>query len=234
MIESYKEIPSLDEKWDFWFSSTKNLSKNPKVSSKKESYFFIMDNETSEIDYVSNSVFDVLGFTAAEFTTNQLFKSIHPDDLDYCRECEYQFLQMSNNLFFNEQHRYSFQYSYRLMNKNEEYKTIQQHYFTIEVDDYGHILKTLVLHELIADYEVRAEDDFKIFDKYKSKSIICAKKYNLSSREWEILGLVHKGLTSSKIADTLFLSKCTIDTHRKNIIRKTNVNSLQELINKLY
>ena len=53
---------------------------------------------------------------------------------------------------------------------------------------------------------------------------------NLSCREKEVLELVLNGKTSQDIADTLFVSKSTIDTHRKNILKKTGAASISELM----
>ncbi len=54
---------------------------------------------------------------------------------------------------------------------------------------------------------------------------------NLSEREIEIIGLITDGLSSKAIADTLFLSIHTVNTHRKNILKKLNVKSSSELVN---
>ncbi len=55
-------------------------------------------------------------------------------------------------------------------------------------------------------------------------------KTPLSNRELEVLDMVLEGKTSSQISKELFVSKSTIDTHRKNILRKTGVNSMLELM----
>ena len=52
----------------------------------------------------------------------------------------------------------------------------------------------------------------------------------LSDREKEILDLIIKGFTSKDIAKKLFISKATIDTHRRNILKKTGMKSTAELI----
>jgi DNA-binding CsgD family transcriptional regulator len=52
----------------------------------------------------------------------------------------------------------------------------------------------------------------------------------LSKREKEITGLITKGLTGSEISEILFLSKHTIDTHRKNIYKKLGTKKLSDLI----
>ncbi|HRN47540.1 MAG TPA: response regulator transcription factor [Niabella sp.] len=58
----------------------------------------------------------------------------------------------------------------------------------------------------------------------------------LSLRELEIIKLIAKGLTNKQIAAELFISEKTVETHRKNIFRKTsthNVGSLLHLVKRL-
>lgn len=52
----------------------------------------------------------------------------------------------------------------------------------------------------------------------------------LSKRELEILKLVAEGFSSKQIAATLFISPRTVETHRKNIINKTNLGNLFPLV----
>jgi two-component system nitrate/nitrite response regulator NarL len=52
----------------------------------------------------------------------------------------------------------------------------------------------------------------------------------LSNREKEILGLIANGKTSKEISENLFIAKTTVDTHRKNMIRKLNFSSGNELV----
>jgi DNA-binding NarL/FixJ family response regulator len=56
------------------------------------------------------------------------------------------------------------------------------------------------------------------------------KKYNLTKRETEILKLLVQGKTSPEIADILFLAIYTVDTHRKNLLRKLNVKNTAGLV----
>jgi len=53
----------------------------------------------------------------------------------------------------------------------------------------------------------------------------------LTHREKEILQLLSEGLTSVEIANRLFLSNYTVDTHRKNMLQKFNVHNTQSLMN---
>ncbi|MBO2010019.1 LuxR C-terminal-related transcriptional regulator [Hymenobacter negativus] len=52
----------------------------------------------------------------------------------------------------------------------------------------------------------------------------------LSKREMEVLSLVAEGLTNAEIAVRLFTSKRTIETHRQNIMEKTQTRNTASLI----
>ena len=59
------------------------------------------------------------------------------------------------------------------------------------------------------------------------------KQFNLIPREKVIIGLLKNGATNKQIADQLFLSIYTVETHRKNLMRKlrlSNPVSLMEFI----
>jgi two-component system, NarL family, response regulator DegU len=56
------------------------------------------------------------------------------------------------------------------------------------------------------------------------------RKLLLSEREKEILQLIYEGLSTNRISEKLFISPRTVETHRKNILNKTNTNSAAQLI----
>ncbi|MGB0918732.1 MAG: response regulator transcription factor, partial [Flavobacteriales bacterium] len=53
---------------------------------------------------------------------------------------------------------------------------------------------------------------------------------SLSAREVEVVEYIAQGLTAAQVADKMCLSVHTINTHRKNIFKKLNVNSTTELV----
>jgi len=54
--------------------------------------------------------------------------------------------------------------------------------------------------------------------------------YNFSRRETEVLHLLAEGLTTSEIAEKLFTSKRTIETHRQNMLEKSQARNAAALI----
>lgn len=56
----------------------------------------------------------------------------------------------------------------------------------------------------------------------------------LSDREKEVLDRIATGLTTHEIADQLFISKNTVETHRKNLLYKLKARNTAELVNNAY
>lgn len=52
----------------------------------------------------------------------------------------------------------------------------------------------------------------------------------LTAREREILKLIASGVTTKRIAEMLFLSKFTVENHRKNLLQKLQVKNVAALI----
>lgn len=63
--------------------------------------------------------------------------------------------------------------------------------------------------------------------KGERQSLVCAK---LTQRETEVLQLILKEHTSKEIAEKLFISKQTVDSHRMSIMEKTGSKSVVGLI----
>jgi DNA-binding NarL/FixJ family response regulator len=55
-------------------------------------------------------------------------------------------------------------------------------------------------------------------------------KYKLSMRELGISNLVRECLTNKEISGELFISLCTVETHLRNIFKKTKANNRAELV----
>lgn len=63
-----------------------------------------------------------------------------------------------------------------------------------------------------------------------TEDVVQETKGTLTKRQIEILKLVGKGKTNQEIADALFIGKTTVETHRKNMIRKLGLHGPGELL----
>lgn len=69
-----------------------------------------------------------------------------------------------------------------------------------------------------------------IYNQYNKEKIQQQQLSQLTTRECEILGLIVKEMTSEEIAETLFISKKTVDNHRQHILEKTGCKSTVGLV----
>ncbi|MFT7590935.1 MAG: DNA-binding NarL/FixJ family response regulator [bacterium] len=71
-----------------------------------------------------------------------------------------------------------------------------------------------------------------IVNDFKPDVQLDGKKINLSKRELGILELIADGMTTDSIAEKLFISKHTVNSHRRNLNVKLSVSRPAELVSK--
>jgi len=104
----------------------------------------------------------------------------------------------------------------------------------------GYVLKNIGKQELITALEKIANGgvyfsgevlEEMIKDSERKKS---SDEVHLTLREIEIIRLIEKEYCNKQIAEKLFISERTVETHRKNIYRKTQTSGLISLIKYAY
>jgi DNA-binding NarL/FixJ family response regulator len=104
----------------------------------------------------------------------------------------------------------------------------------------GYLIKNVDKTELINAIETVAAGGYyfneEVLNELDSHSLNQSrmKKDFLTNREKEIINLIEKEQSNKQIADQLFISERTVETHRKNIFRKTGTNSVLGLIKYAY
>jgi DNA-binding NarL/FixJ family response regulator len=101
----------------------------------------------------------------------------------------------------------------------------------------GYLLKNMERSELLdaitsvmkgKAYLSAAAND-KVLEQFQKGTLASQDTVVLTRREKEILHLLADGFKGPQIAERLFLSPLTVETHRKNLFRKLNANSVQLL-----
>lgn len=102
----------------------------------------------------------------------------------------------------------------------------------------GYLLKNMERDELIhaihrvldGHVYLSKEANEKVLQQYQTLNTALNQVPVLTRREKEILTLLNEGLTGPQIADKLFISTYTVETHRKNMLQKFNTSSTMLLI----
>ncbi|MBU2884820.1 response regulator transcription factor [Gilvimarinus agarilyticus] len=106
----------------------------------------------------------------------------------------------------------------------------------IEIGAHGYVLKNTPKDELITaikavhagEQHFSAEVKDTIMESLKTKGHV-GPAY-LTDRERDVVRLLADGLTTNEIAEKLFISTHTVDTHRKNLMTKLNQKNIASLI----
>jgi len=105
----------------------------------------------------------------------------------------------------------------------------------------GYVLKTADKHSITKALESMIEKIYstdKTLIEMPSPTVrlrkITPEPSHLTGRELEVIRLIEQEYSNKQIAERLFISERTVETHRKNIFRKTNTNSVIGLIKYAY
>lgn len=118
---------------------------------------------------------------------------------------------------------------------------------SLEIGAKGYVLKNISKDDLVKAIHTVYQDkpyldneaQEKLINAISSKEEEDTRDYDelaaqITQRELEILQLIALGLTSQDIANKLFISKNTVETHRKNMLAKLNVNNTAALLKIAY
>ncbi|MCT4603810.1 MAG: LuxR C-terminal-related transcriptional regulator [Marinifilum sp.] len=196
-------------------------------------YFYIVRATDLKFIHTSSSVENITGYTAEEFP-GIVFENIHPDDKDIVFQANCAAYQYGQKLNTNERSALALQVSNQMKKKNGEYFHQLRHTTNIRSDRKGHLLYSLSICTNITDLNLDRKVKIKIFDSNEVRFSLSndkLKEYSkrLSKREKEIVDLLCKNFSSKQIADFLFVSRHTVDTHRRNIIKKLELTDTRQI-----
>jgi DNA-binding CsgD family transcriptional regulator len=190
--------------------------------------------------YYSTKFSEVLGWDAnlaAEDVgyTNSL---IHPDDLYMLFKAGIYYISLGFSLKNRRDSRnYKTIFEYRVKGKGNKYVRIIEQQVPLEFDKSGNVWLALSLVDLSPDNDLTTPFRGRLKNQvtgelysFPPEEELSRGKSSLTNREKEILALISRGLISKEIADKLYISVNTVNTHRQRIIEKLNVSNTYEAI----
>ena len=164
-------------------------------------------------------------------------RRIHPDDFLSMMEAGNYYMQFAINLPTEEKKNYKLLFDYRIISSGDQYIRVIEQQMALELDKRGNVWLALGLMDISPDQDVDAPVRSRLVNLKTGELFLFPvpsmeenQPLNLSKREKEVLGLIAKGLISKEIADKLFISVNTVNTHRQRIIEKLEVSNSAEAI----
>jgi len=198
-------------------------------------FFFIADLIQVKILFTSRRSEEMIGVIPEEVTPYHFFEATHPDDIQRHSLGRSKLFGLAQGLFIAEKGEALISTNLRIRNPLGEYPNLL---FQCYLYYTGIPVKTVFLIQIHTDiswcrkikhgYHYSVGNDMNLF-RYPDEELLI-KGNVFSDREFEIIRLVKSGLTSEQIAEKLFLSVHTVNTHRNNILEKTGKSTLSDVI----
>jgi len=219
----------------------KHISFLESLSVIQNSVISIFDLNEMEHAYLSSNYSDLLGWHQDKIDVpdmEYINQRMHPDDLTHLNNVSGQFFELILRVdpVWREQMKFiKLIMDYRTQGKDGNYIRVIEQHKLLELDRYGNAWLSMSVMDISPDQDLNSLCRYRLVNTltgelYHFPSVKLISEHKLSFREKEILLLLSKGLISKQIADKLFISVNTVNTHRQRIIEKLNVNNTTEAV----
>jgi hypothetical protein len=211
------------------------MLKLEKMTEINNQFFFLADLLQGKILYCSKRSLNTVGIESTALSPYHMIEATHPDDVHRITKGWAKLLYIANDLLIAKSGSSLFSTNMKLRNPEGEYsETLFQCYlFYSEIPQKKVYL--LQIHTNI-DWCKKINQGFYYYSgnnlshfKYPDDDLLNISK-DFTKREFEIIKLIETGMSSEQIANKLFVSTYTVNTHRANILKKSGKAHVSELI----
>lgn len=203
-------------------------------------FYFLLNVRKSKFEFVSPEIVKVLGYPIENIDVAFFVNLMHPEDLPVFLNFEAAVENFFNSLDVNKYFKYKVQYDFRLKHANGQYIRVMHQMVIVKHD--AQDIKTFVVYTDISNFKKESRPILSFVGMEGELSYINVDVLNIftptknvfTKREREVVKALSAGLSSFEIGELLNISKLTVDAHRKNILRKTEAKSTNEIIQKAF
>jgi DNA-binding CsgD family transcriptional regulator len=209
------------------------------VFNEGDFYYYIFNLPDRTFEYISPNVERIIGISPVNLTVESFLSRVHPDDQQMIVYFEDTVLNFFKKLPPEKYFSYKIRYDFRVQKTNNEYARLLQQIIIINYNPDGSILHAFGLHSDITHLKTDNHPNLSFIGLHGEPSYLDHPIENFShprhptifsTREHEILNELWEGLDSLEIANKLHISKNTVDTHRRTMLKKAGARNLVELI----
>lgn len=204
-------------------------------------FFCITNTVTQSFEYVSKNFTSCLGLgnhKMLEGGMKYFWSRFHPEDVGLWVKTLKSLMDFTmNKLDIKKRNKMSYTWNYRVKNSKGKYVNIIQNTTPLQFDDSNKPIVGLA-HYTVLDAGIKMDicasaKYLNDQNEYETLYFINLSNQHLlgtvSNRERDIIRLLLSKNSSKEIAKKLFISRHTVDTHRRNILKKLNLTSTGEL-----
>lgn len=207
------------------------------------SFFFVVEPVSHTYHFMGKQQESISGYTNAEVMSRGmefLFACLHPEDVPILQDKIYpKIAETLGELSEKEDIRKTVtKFNYRFKTKSGMYLTFLEHLYVLETDQarkpalfLGNIITLETEEVLPVRLTIKMMRGNDLLETIHSAAYSSLKPLfgNITIRELDILHKLAMGKTSKQIGKELSISNHTVDTHRRNLLKKLQCNSVVEL-----
>jgi len=198
-------------------------------------FFSVFDMVRMKTEFASQGSIELLGIGPEELTSYHFKEATHPDDLKRHELGLVKLFKTAHKLFVEKKGEMLISTNFRFRKITGYYSNqLVQCYLFYKASPYEAVYMLNINTDIDwykkfkRGYHYYLGNDLSYF-RYPDEELLMQGNI-LTDREFEIIKLIQAGYKSEQIAEKLFLSKFTIDTHRRNILVKTGKTHISTLI----
>lgn len=207
-----------------------------------QSFFNVSNTSKQVYEFVSKNFEYTLGLDREKMKTIGVpywFSHFHPDDLPiWLNALEDLMIFTMTQVKKEDRPKLTYTWNFRVKNAQGEYFNSIEHQSPTYFDEEGKPIIGIAHCTITGKPEPKPIIGVvKILNDNNEYETIYYKNYSqkllgppLTNRELDIIRLIALNNSSKQIAEKLFISHHTVDSHRKNILKKLNMNSVVELV----
>lgn len=208
-------------------------------------FFCITNTQDLAFEYVSKNLKACLGLEKVIFEEKGMryfWSRIHPDDLDSWLGALNELMNFTlGEIKLEDRYKMSYTWNYRFKNSSDEYVNIVQNTTPLAFDTENKPIIGLAHYTVLhPDIKMDVCASAKLLNTKNEYQTIYFNNFSqkllsdgISNRERDIIRLLVLNYSSKEIGSRLNISPNTVDTHRRNILKKLNISSTGELIGML-
>lgn len=205
-------------------------------------FFCITNTQKLSFEYVSQNFNSCLGLNAEVLKQKGMryfWSRIHPEDLESWLQALNELMKFTlENIPESERYKTNYTWNYRLKNAQDQYINIIQNTTPLALDNNCKPIIGLAHYTVLdSNFKMDISASAKLLNKKKEYETVYFNTYaqkllsgGISHRERDIIRLLIQDLSSKEIGSRLNISSHTVDTHRRNILKKLNISTTGELV----
>lgn len=205
-------------------------------------FFCITNTQDLKFEFISKNFKACLGLDPVELKTNGMryfWRRIHPDDIKGWLTALNELMEYTLSEISEEKRkRANYTWNFRFKNADDVYVNVIQNTTPLAFDSDGKPIIGLAHYTVLhPNIKMELNASAKLLNEQNEYETIYFNNFSqkllsevVSNRERDVIRLLLLDYSSKLISEKLNISPHTVDTHRRNILKKFNISSTGELI----